>query len=119
VKRKPVIGMTVTAIIVVLAVAFGGREPTTPPATPPSPLTGVWGLGEKHVVTFSGDSTGHIAGGESEFTLELDTRAADVDERWQGEYCVLLLDEDGVVKRIEHQHFDIPGGVKTHASITV
>jgi hypothetical protein len=117
-KRK-LIWMTVVALAIVSAAAVGCREPAIPPEVPPNPFTSVWGLGEKHVVTFSGDSAGHIAGAASEFTLELDNRAADIGERWQGEYCILLLDEHGVVAEIAHQHFDIPAGLKTHAPITV
>ncbi len=117
--RRILIAITVIVVIVVVAVIVGARDPGTPPVIPPSPFNITWGLGEKHVVTFSGDSAGHIAGGQSEFILELDNRVADMDERWQGEYCVLLLDDEGVVMNIEHQQFDIPGGLKTQAPIIV
>lgn len=93
------------------------QYPALPPEIPPDPFTSVRGLGEKQVVTFSGDSAGHDAGVRSEFMLELDNRVA--DERWQGEYCVLLLDRDRVVMEIAHHQFDIPAGVKTHTPVTV
>jgi len=117
--KRILIGLTVIAVIVVVVVVVGAREPTTPSVTPPSPFNMVWGLVDQHVVTLSGDSAGHIAGEESEFTLELDNRAADIDDPWHLEYCVLLLDEGGVVMEVAHEELDIPAGLKTSRTITV
>lgn len=116
--RGVIIWALVVVIAIVLALLFGGREPAVAPDVPPNPFRMVWGL-ERQVVTFSGDSAGHFAGEESEFTLALDNRAADIGDRWQGEYCISLLDEDGVVMEIAHREFSVPAGTRPSETITV
>ncbi len=117
--KRIAVGTIVVVVVVVVALLIGRSEPAVAPDVPPSPFTSVWGLEDKHVVTFSGDSAGHIPGEESEFTLELDNRAADIDDSWQFEYCVLLLDEDSVVMKVAHEEVDVPAGLKTSRTITV
>lgn len=38
---------------------------------------------------------------------------------WQGEYCVLLLDRNGVVQKVTQRQYDVPAGLETHETITV
>jgi len=104
--KKAVIWANLVMLIIAVVLAAGGcrAESVTPPVMPPDdPFAISIGIGEKQVVTFSGNSAGHVAGEVSEFTLEMDNRPADLEERWQGAYCVLLLDRDGVVMEITHQ----------------
>ncbi len=116
---KTLVWIAIVIAAIVLAVLFGGREPAIAPEAPPNPFTTVWGLGERQVVTFSGDSAGHVAGEESKFTLALDNRAEDIHDHWHVECCMLLLDEDGIVLEIAHRKVSIPGGTKHSETITV
>jgi len=116
---KTLAWIVIVVAAIVLAVLFGGREPAIAPEVPPNPFRTIWGLGDRQVVTFSGDSAGHVAGEDSQFTVALDNRAADFDDRWQGEYCILLLDEDGIALEIAHRDFSIPGGTQPSETITV
>ena len=84
-------------------------ETASPTDAPHNPFTAVWGPGKDHVVTFSGNSTGHIPGGISEFKLTLDNNSSDT---WHGQYIVQLLTTDEIVKDIADETFSVPAGIK-------
>ncbi|MDD5511901.1 MAG: hypothetical protein PHI12_14010 [Dehalococcoidales bacterium] len=85
---------------------------------PPDPFTTTWNLGDEgRTFSISGNSAGHTAGKETEFQLRLDNRSG--DDPWQGEYCILLVDQDGIVKEVAHEHFDVPVGLETQKPVTV
>ena len=82
------------------------------------PFTTTWNLGdEDRVFGISGDRTGHMAEGTSEFELTLDNLSS--DGPWQGEYCILLLDRNGIVDEVTRGQYDVPAGLKTHETIPV
>ncbi len=66
------------------------------------PFCSRWSLGEGFICQIAGYSVGHIVGRESEFvvTLENPTR-----ETWDDSYCVLLVDENGILKTLSKQRF--------------
>lgn len=85
---------------------------------PPDPFTTTWSLGgEGRTFSISGDSAGHIADEQSEFQLILDNFSG--DDPWQGEYCILLIDKEGVVKEVSYEHYNVPAGLKTQSNFTV
>lgn len=76
-----------------------------------------WDLaGEGRAVTLSGDSFGHRAGNRSSFELALDNRSEDA---WKDEYCVLLVDTNGVATEVTHQGLDLSPGVFAQRTISV
>ena len=110
-KKRTVLASLIALLsMVVLVLGVGGcqQEPAAQPEISPDPFTVVWGSGKEHVVTFSGDSAGHIAGKESQFTLKLDNNSS---APWQGEYIVQLLDRDAIVMEIAGGTFNVPAGL--------
>ena len=111
-----------TSLIVVLAATallMAGCQNV--PATqdiPRDPFTTTWSLGEEdRTLSISGDSAGHRAGETSEFLLTLDNVSG--DGPWQGEYCIVLVDREGVLKEISSDQYNVRVGVTTQESIVV
>ena len=107
--------MTILSIVLLFVMTTSCK--TNAPAqreVAPDPFTVVWGAGKDHVVTFSGDSAGHVAGEISEFTLNLDNNSL---ELWHGEYIVQLLDSEGIVMEIGSDTFEVRSGMKTEIDI--
>jgi len=85
---------------------------------PPDPFNTTWDLGEEgRSFSISGNSAGHMPGKQSEFLLKINNHSG--AERWQGEYCILLVDTNGVVKEVTHEQFDIPLGLETQQTVFV
>jgi len=105
-------------VLTVSLVATGCANAPASAETPPDPFTTSWNLGEEgRTFSLSGDSAGHVAGGTSEFLLKLDNSSG--EGPWQGEYCVLLLDQDGIVKAVASEQYDVPAGGGTQRPILV
>jgi len=112
------IRLLVLFTLVALVMLAGGckSEPSPQPEIAPDPFTVVWGPERDHVVTFSGNSAGHVAGRTSEFNLRLDNNSF---ESWKGEYIVQLLDSDGIVMEIARDTFEVPAGLEPEIVIPV
>jgi hypothetical protein len=59
------------------------------------------------LLEMSGNSRGHVPGGESAFDFRLVNRG---QETWAGEYCIQLVDESGVVTTFEQRDFSLAPG---------
>jgi len=106
-------------LLIAFTVAVGGCQsvPVEEPI-PPDPFTVTSHLGEEQrTVTFRGDSAGHIAGQESLFYLRLINNSK--DEMWQADYCVLLLDTEGIVMEVECAPFYIQPKASIQKTIPV
>jgi len=105
------------AVTLSLLVAGCGNTPASA-GIPPDPFATSWNLGEEgRTFSISGDSAGHRAGETSEFLLKMDNSSG--EEPWRGEYCVLLLDRDGIVKAVASGQYDVPVGGGTQRPILV
>jgi len=72
---------------------------------------------EDRTFSISGNSAGHAAGKRSEFQLRLDNRYS--DDSWRGNYCILLIDQQGIVKEIAHEQYDIAAGLEIQKQVIV
>jgi len=116
VKTIPASLMVLAAVSAVLLA--GCRNAPASPEIPPDPFTTTWNLGEEErIFGISGDSAGHKAGETSEFELTVDNLAG--DGPWQGEYCVLLVDRDGILAEVTRRPYDVPAGVRLREMIAV
>jgi hypothetical protein len=59
------------------------------------------------LVEWSGNSRGHLPGGESRFNLQMVNNGQDP---WNGNYCFLLVDLEGVVATFEQANFSLQPG---------
>jgi len=116
VKKGISIGTVSLLAITALVTLFTGCTVQSPGKveTAPDPFAVVWGPGREQVVTFSGNSAGHVAGEASEFNLEIDNNS---QETWQGEYLVQLLDTESVVREIDHGTFAVAPGAESEIDI--
>jgi hypothetical protein len=81
------------------------------------PFTSTMSLnGEKRTVSISGNSTGHTADKQSEFELFLNNRSG--ENSWEGEFSVLLIDQNGILAEIAREQFAIPIGQEMQYWIT-
>ncbi len=91
------------------------------PATqdiPRDPFTTTWSLGEEdRTFSISGDSAGHTAGETSEFLLTLDNVSG--DGPWQGEYCIVLVNREGVLKEVLSDRYSVLEGSTTQQPVLV
>jgi hypothetical protein len=95
-------GLGILLLAVILAIAGCQKAPETPPDT----FSSTYYLGDEgRSLSISGCSDG-MPGEQSEYLLKIKNGA----ERWQDEYCVLLVDSDSVLREVSHERFDIPGG---------
>jgi len=115
-------GFTATSLLVLIIVStlmlgvIGcSQEPSRQTDTPHNPFTVVWNPGRDHVVTFTGDSTGHDAGGSSEFILKFDNNSSST---WNGRYLVQLLETDKIAMDIADEVFSIPAGIEKEMVVT-
>lgn len=118
-KKKTVLTGLITIIVsasLILTAVGCQAEPTPKPEIAADPFTSVWGPGGEHVVTFKGDSAGHLAGEESVFTLKFDNNAS---EPWKVEYYIHLLDTDKIVMEIACDTVNVPSGVEPEIDIPV
>ena len=118
-KKETILKGLITLAIgasMVLALVGCQAESAPGPEIAPDPFTSVWDPGGEHAVTFSGDSAGHLAGGESEFTLKIDNNSS---EPWMIEYYVQLLDTDKIVMEIARDTITVPSGLEEEISIPV
>jgi len=107
--------MVLFSLIALVTVAGSCKsEPSPQPEIAPDPFTVVWGPGREYMITFSGNSAGHVAGEKSEFKLKLDSNSS---KPWQGEYIVQLLDRHGIVMEIARDTFEVPAGLETEIVI--
>jgi hypothetical protein len=82
------------------------------------PFTTTYSLSEEgRAFSISGNSAGHRPGQKSEFQLRLDNGAG--ANSWQGEYRILLVDEEGVLKKITQEQFELAIGANEQKSVTV
>ncbi len=117
-KKTFRMSLLVMLVAVVLLVTGCQATPAAPPETAPDPFTTTWSMDEEgRKFSLSGDSAGHTPGGQSEFMLRLNNHSG--DDRWEGEYCILLVDRDGIVKEITHEHFDVPVGLEIQQPVMV
>ena len=116
VKNRISIGKLSLLAVSALITIFTGCGTQSPGQveTSQDPFTVVWGPGREQVVTFSGNSAGHVAGEASEFNLEIDNNS---EEPWQGEYLVQLLDTESIVLEIDHGTFDVAPGAESDIDI--
>ncbi len=115
-RRTKLLTALITIVGVVAVIGAGCTATPAHSDTPPDPFTLVWGPGGEHVVTFSGDSKGHLPEQESEFILKLNNNSSST---WSGEYLVQLLDRDGIVMDIASEHFKVDPGLGPEFAIPV
>jgi hypothetical protein len=85
---------------------------------PFNPFTSTLSLDEEgRMFSVSGKSAGYTAGAQSEFKLSLDNRSG--KNSWQGEYCILLIDQEGIVEEITHEQFNVQVGQEARKPLTV
>ena len=107
----------VLASLALLMVGCGVPAATTT-SRPVDPFTKTWSLGDTgRSVSVSGNSAGHIPGGRAEFLLRLGNTSA--NESWQDEYCVLLVNTDGMLVEVVHEEFEVPVGSEIQKPVTV
>ena len=117
-KNKTIWTGLAALLVVFVLLITGCQETPSNQEIPLDPFTTTWNLGEEgRAFSVSGDSAGHIPGEESEFQLVLDNLAG--DDPWQGEYCILLIDSEGIVKEITHEQYNVPVGLKTQKPFTI
>jgi hypothetical protein len=105
------------ALLIMTAILMGGCQ-KAPAEEAPNPFTTTWVLGEDgRGFSISGNAAGHVPGGQSEFLLIIDNNSG--AERWQGEYCIVLVDTNGVVNEATHEQFDIPAGSEEQQPVFV
>ena len=111
-KTKTIWTSLVALLLVSALLIPGCQQAPTSQKVPPDPFNTTWDLGEEgRSFSISGNSAGHMPGKQSEFLLKINNHSG--AERWQGEYCILLVDTNGVVKEVTHEQFDIPVGLET------
>ncbi len=100
--------------IVLLAILAGISGCQQAPELPPDTFTATYVLEDGRNFSISGRSNG-MPGEQSEYVLKINSN----EERWQDEYCVLLIDSDSIVQEISHDQFDIPGNGGVQKPINV
>jgi len=114
-----IIGIYLVVLLLIFAFMITGcqREPANQ-EIPPDPFNTTWDLGkEGRTISISGDSAGHMPGKQSEFLLKINNSSG--PERWLDEYCILLVDANGVVKEVTQRQFDIPVGLETQETVSI
>ncbi len=89
--------------LLISAVGISGCQKSS--ETPPDIFTATYALEDGRNFSISGKSNG-MPGEQSEYTLKINNN----DERWQGEYYILLVDSDSIIQEIRHGELDIFGG---------
>jgi hypothetical protein len=86
----------------------GCSLPTQDPGIlPPDPFSARAEGEDGIVVEWSGNSRGHLPGGESEFDLQMVNMS---EQPWSGEYCFQLVDLHGVVETYKQANFSLLPG---------
>lgn len=90
------IWISLIALLVVSPLLVSGcQQASGNKDVPQDPFNTMWDLGEEgRTFSISGNSAGHAPGKQSEFLLKINNHPG--DERWQGEYCILLVDTNGM-----------------------
>lgn len=116
--KNKTIWTSLIALLAVPVLLITGCQKAPATEIPPDPFTTTWDLGEEgRTLSISGNSAGHVPGKESEFQIILDNVSG--DDPWQGEYCILLVDGEGVVKEINHEQYNVSVGIKKQEPFTV
>ena len=117
--KTKTIWTSLLALLLIAALLITGCQ--TAPAgdeIQPDPFTTTWNLSEEgRTFSISGNSAGHMPGKQSEFLLKINNHSG--SERWQGEYCILLVDTDSIIKEVAHEQFDVPVGHETQQPVSV
>jgi len=119
-KNKKTLLAGILSLIILAAVITTGCQNTRPDPTvaPGDPFNTKWSLGEEgRTLSISGNTTGHAIGGKSEFLLKLNNQTG--QGLWQDEYCIFLVDRDGILKEIEHKQFNVPVGLENQIPVVV
>ncbi|MBN1857560.1 MAG: hypothetical protein JW846_11505 [Dehalococcoidia bacterium] len=117
-RIKTVRASLIGLVAVIALLPLGCQNTAEFPQNTPDPFTTTWDLGEEdRVFGISGDRAGHTAEGTSEFELTMDNLLS--DGPWQGQYCILLLDRNGILDEVTGGQYDVPAGVKTRETIAV
>ncbi|MFA5761852.1 MAG: hypothetical protein WCX07_05340 [Dehalococcoidales bacterium] len=111
-----------TGLLSLLAVTIllisGCQQPLSNQDLSADPFTLPWSFDEEgRIISISGNSGGHTAGGNSDFQLSMDNTSGNA--LWHGVYCILLIDEEGVIKEVAHEQYSVPVGLKTQKTVTV
>ena len=115
--KTNIIPIGLIMLLIISAVLTGGCQ-KAPAEEALNPFTTTWVLGEDgRGFSISGNSTGHVPGGQSEFLLIIDNNSG--AERWQGEYCIVLVDTEGAVNEATHEQFDIPAGSEEQQPVSI
>ena len=118
IKTKTIWTSFIALLLISALLITGCQKAPTNQGVPPDPFNTTWDLGEEgRAFSISGNSAGHIPGKQSEFLLKINNHTG--AEPWQGEYCILLVDTDGIVKEITHEQFNVPVGIETQQPIFV
>ncbi len=112
--------MTVTISIFLLllmsALVVTGCGNPVEDEPPVDPFTTTWNLGEDgRSFSISGNTAGHRPGEISEFQLIINNLKG--GDTWQFEYCIVLVDTEGIVKEIIREDFSVPSGLETQKTI--
>jgi hypothetical protein len=111
--KKKTIVISIIVILVLSIVLTTGCQKV--PGNLPDTFATTYYLAEGgRSISVSGNSDG-MPGEESEYILKINNNS----ERWQDEYCVLLVDSDSVIQEISHDKFDIPGSDWIQKPITI
>ncbi len=84
------------------------------PELPPDIFTTTYTLEDGRNLSISGNRHG-MPGETAEYMLKINNNS----ERWQGEYCVSLVDSKSIIQEIRHERFDLPVGGGIQQPITV
>ena len=117
-KTKTILTGLISLLLISTLLLAGCQQTPANQEIPPDPFTSTWDMDkEGRMFSISGNSAGHKPGGKSEFLLKINNYSG--DDAWQGEYCVLLVNQEGVIKEITHENFNVPVGLETQEQIFV
>lgn len=102
-ERIIAVSLTTLTILSLLLITGCHKKPFDPFSTT------MWLDEEGRMLRISGYSAGHTKGKQSEFQLIIDNRSG--NESWQGEHWILLINQEGMVKEITTEQFNIPASI--------
>lgn len=120
--KKIAILANIAIVILVLSLLFTGcqKEDGSSFENEHDPFTTTWSMGDSgRTISVSGYTAGHSPGEESEFLLRLNNYSTGMNENWQDEYRIFLVDMNGVVTEITSEQFNVPGGLETQKTFFV
>lgn len=112
-KNKAAILCLIAVLLTIILVVITGCQKASE-RQPDTFATTYYLAEEGRSISISGNSDG-MPGEQAEYELKINNNT----ERWQDEYCVLLVDSDSVIQEVYHEQFDIPSGGGIQQPVTV